>query len=123
MRVEINTYSKVVKSINYLEKQLQRARLNKAKAILCLQTLLNVEEEGFVERPHFTYALDDYERYLHFLQKYNFIQEALKANTFRLTKDWKDKRERYVVPIPEKNDFLKLSATFEELTSCCRISS
>ncbi|HLV15610.1 MAG TPA: hypothetical protein VKY41_10540 [Xanthomarina sp.] len=123
MSIEINTYSKVLKSFSYLEKQLERANLNKAKAILYFQILLNIEQEGIIERPYFTYALEDYKRYLHFFKKYNFIQDALNANTFRLAKDWKDKRERYIVPIPEKNDFLKLTAEFEELTSCCHISA
>ena len=123
MSVEINTYSKVVKSFGYLEKQLERANLNKAKAILYFQILINEEEDGVIERPHFTFVLDEFRRYLLFFNQNNFINDYLKVNTFRLSKDWKDKRERFVVPTEEENDFLKLTAEFEELTYCCRISA
>lgn len=124
MSVEINTYSKVVKSFNYLERQLEKAKLSKEKAILYFQILLKEEESDLVQRPHFTFQLEDFDRYLRFLQHHNFIGSA-DDNTFHFyNKHWKEKQVAYVVLSEEfEKEILQLIETYEELNSCFNISA
>ncbi|WP_225035281.1 hypothetical protein [Winogradskyella sp. SM1960] len=124
MRVEIKTYSRVVKHFNYLEKTLEKSRLSKEIAILYFQILLDQEEDGYVQRPHFTFQLKDFDKYLLFFQKHNFIGSS-DENTFNFSKEhWKDKKVNFVVEqMFVKNEMLHLTETYEELNSCFHISA
>ena len=123
MRVAINTYSIVVKSITYLEQELVKRSLNKEIAILYFQILLDQEKDNLIERPHFTYALNGFDKYLKFFKQFNFIYTSLKRNSFWLSKNWKDTRELYTVPFPIQEIFLEMSKQVEELNYFYRISA
>jgi hypothetical protein len=123
MKTEIDTYSAVLKSFNYLENELKRMNLNKVEAILYFQILLEEEENDIIERPHFTFILDDYEKYLAFFKKYNFINSGFNRNTFRLSKNWKDNSVKYAIPLALENDFLQALNKHEELKNYLRFSA
>ena len=123
MRVEISTYTAVVKSFTYLSEELLSRGLNKDIAILYFQILLKEEANERIERPHFTFILSDFEKYLRFFKQYNFINSGMNKNVFRLSKNWKDNREFYTVPLPMESSFLKLSERHEELNAFYRISA
>lgn len=121
MRVQIETYTAVVKSFTYLEHELVKRGLERWKAILYFQILLNEEENETVERPHFTFVLEGFDKYLRFFKHYNFIDSAFNANTFSLFRDWKDNHDFYALELSEEEPFLQISEQYDELNSYYRI--
>ncbi|KAB1067953.1 hypothetical protein F6U93_08405 [Tamlana haliotis] len=123
MRVELTTYEKVVESFNYLEVQLEKAKLSRETAILYFQTLLNEEENDWIKRPHYTFKLEAFETYLIFFKRFNFIEGCENENTFRISENWKREKVRHLVPASLSKEMLELTETHEELSSCINISA
>lgn len=123
MRVEINTYAAVVKSFTYLEQELEKNSLDKETAILYFQILLDEEENEVIERPHFTFIFEGFDKYLRFFKQYNFIESGINRNVFKLSKNWKDARELYIVSSSMEDSFLKMREQHEELSAYYRISA
>lgn len=117
MSVKINTYSKVIKTITYLEKELMRSRLSKDTAILYFQILIDREEDNIIERPFFTYNLDDFDTYLDFFTRYNLldsVNRSIKENTYSVSENWRNRREIYTIPSTEEESFLSFLKEYDE---------
>jgi hypothetical protein len=123
MKIVIDTYKKVVESFTYLEEELKMTGLDKAQAILYFQILLGEEENGVLERPHFTFVLEDFSKYISFFKSYNFLDRGFNRNSYRLTKNWKDDRVLHTISSSLEDEFLQASIKHEELNNYLRISA
>lgn len=120
MRVMIRTNSKVINAMTYLEGQLDRFNLNKWKAILYFQTLIDYEEGNIIRRPLFTYKLEDFDEYLDFFVRYNLLDKVdyrIKENAYSVPESWKDKRADYRVSSIDEENFFKSVQGCDELSS------
>lgn len=124
MKTVINTSQKVIESFDYLENELKKCNLNVPTAILYFKILLSKEDNEVIERPYFTFALEDFKKYINFFKRYNFLDRGSNINTFYLNpdKNWNNGRVIYTVPSAFQDDFLLALENHKELNNYLRTS-
>lgn len=118
MSVNLRTSDIVIETITYLENELNKFKLDKEKGILYFKILLDNEENNIVERPFFTFKLEDFDGYLDFFKDYNLIDQGMNPNTFMLSeRNWKGPKVTYSIPNSKQDSFLDLLESHLELSS------
>jgi len=118
MSVNLRTSDIVIETITYLENELNKFKLDKEKGILYFKILLDNEENNIVERPFFTFKLEDFDGYLDFFKDYNLIYQGMNPNTFMLSeRNWKSPKVTYSIPNSKQDSFLDLLESHLELSS------
>lgn len=121
-KIIINTYSKVVESFTHLDKGVVMSGMDIGKAVLYFQVLLDEEENGIIERPHFTFAIEDFSKYIRFFKRHNFLDSGFNRNTFKLSKNWWDKAVTYTIPLYLEDELLQAVKELPELKKYLFIS-
>ncbi len=104
--MNIKTTSGILESVNYLENELYRSRLNLETAIIYLDILVENAIDEIVERPLFAFKLPDFDKYISFFKCYNLIR-GLKSNTFSISDDLLGYSQDYSITDKEAIDIFK----------------
>ena len=101
MKSKIKTTEGIIRTVGYLTDELEKNHLYQDIAIIYLDSLLSNEINERVERPFFTFVLNEFDKYIRFFKRYNLISSVNNANTFLIDVELKGNTAIYTLSDPE----------------------
>jgi len=94
MEKVIYTTEGIIQSLQYLEGELKKHRLDKETAVIYLHIIVKSSQNDKIVRPTFTYSLPEFDNYIRFFKRYNLIMALMDANTYSFTDElWGNLKE------------------------------